>query len=898
MKKIWRIIKKLVFWLFFVALFIITTITIFLKIYEDDIEQYAVEEINKYLDVKVDVQDINLTFLSNFPYVSLDFQKIIIHDNYETIKSEDTLFYAKNLYLNFNLLDIYNGNYKVKRISATQAVLKIKTAKNGEVNYNIVKPSEDSSNSKFNFAIKRFKLNNFKFEYANIATKQFYILDIDNGKISGDFSESKYNLIAESDLYINQLKTNSFTLISEKNASLNLALAINTNTKEYHFTRGDLKIEEMPFQITGFITNSFIDLNINGENINLDDLSKTILNNSIEIANKYEGKGKVSFSSTIKGILKKTIMPAINANFSIMDGSLKEIEKNLAITNLNVIGSYQNRQGDISERLKFTEISMNLLGSYFEGTTELTDFSIPTFKGSLSGHLNLQNFHSFLGIKNIEILSGLINFNTNYAIKFDDIQYNPQLFDIFNTTGTFDLKNITYKGVSDHVTYKNITGNIIVNGDDAAAKNISIQTQNSDLLINGALKNFVPFIEGTGQLGLIATLESDYILLNDFLGNNKENANNTAAQKTFELPNFINLNLELKVKKFDWDNHQFNHITGKLLMANRIATIQHFNLKSIGGDIAGNLKVSNFLTKGNTVEGKLRFNGVNVKTLFEEWDNFDQTSITHQNIIGISKGDIDLFLVFDQYFNIESDKMLVNTNVTISNGALNNLSTMKNITSYMRSNKALKLALNNHIDNFESKLMKIDFKTLQNNIIIKNGRINIPKMDIFSSAMDMTLSGWHDFDNQIDYHFSFRFRELKTIPEYTEFGKVEDDGLGWKIYLSMYGDLDNPGYKLDKDQRNETIKESITEEKSTIKSILKTEMGLFNKDSTVKEMAKEKSEAMEFIMYDEDQNIEDLNPKPEKKKRSNSNKKKTNSFFEKLKEAEEKLKEKEKIEIE
>jgi len=900
MAKTWRILKKLAIWVVSICLVVVTAITILLTVYEDEIEQYAVAEINKYLDVKVDVQDIDLTFFSNFPYVSLDFQKVLILDNYQTIESDDTLLYAKNLYLNFNLVDIYNSNYKVRRINAKSAVLKIKTAENGEVNYNITKPSKDTVRSKFDFAVKQLKLSDFKFEYVNVSTRQFYKLDLKEGKIGGDFSESSYNLTAKIDLFIDQLKTNSFTLISKKNAQMELALNINTITNEYNFTRGDLKIEKMPFGITGHITNDNIDLAIKGDDIKLDELSNTILSNAVDLAKKYESYGQVSFKSTIKGPLAKTEMPAIDAKFSIKDGSIKEKEKNLSITDLNIIGVYKNAQKSRRETLSFSKVSMDLLGSHFQGNTELVDFSIPTFKGHLSGSFNLKSFHEFLNIETIERLEGNVKFNTNYAIRFTDIQYNPQLFDIFNTTGNFELKDIIYKAFNDNAIYKNINGEIIVKGDDAAAKNVSIHTQNSDLLINGALKNFIPFVEGTGQLGLIATLESDRILLDDFLGNNKANAGNSKAQTMFEIPNIINLNLELKVKALDWENHQYRQINGKLLMANRVVTIKHFNLKTLKGDIAGNLKVSNFLEQGNTVDGKLIFNGVDVKALFAEWKNFSQTSITSENIVGHSKGEIDLLLVFDQYFNIQPEKMLVTTHVTITDGELNNLSTMKDITAYMRTNKGLKLALNKHINNFEDKLMHIKFEELQNDILIKEGRINIPRMNIYSSAMDLTLSGWHDFDNQIDYHFGFRFRELKTIPEYTEFGKIEDDGLGWKIYLSMFGDLDDPSYKLDKEERKAIRQESIAEEKATFKSILKTEMNLYRKDSTVRVMEKEKTDAVEFIMYDSDKEPEKLNPKREDKKKINSNKKHTNKFFEKLKQAElkEKESEKETIQIE
>ncbi|MFK8046750.1 MAG: AsmA-like C-terminal region-containing protein [Crocinitomicaceae bacterium] len=891
MKKAWKIIKKTLLWGSFVFLFLVTVITVLLKIYEKDIKKYAVEEINKYLAVKVDVQDIDIAFLTSFPYASLDFQKIIIKDNYETISSDDTLFYAKNLYLSFSVFDIYNEDYSVKNIEASQAVLKLKTAENGEINYNITKPSKDTSESKFEFAVEVLKLDDLEFEYANMATKQFYVFNLKQAKIKGDFNETEYELSAEAGLYIHQIKTNSFSIITQKNADLDLKLNINTKSKTYNFTKGDFTIEQMPFKIYGEIMDDYIDLAIDGDQIDMDNLSKTILNNSIEVANSYQGEGSVSFKSKIVGELQKTSMPSISASFSIVDGKITHLENNLTITKINVKGRYNNSQPMHQEVLVFDEMKMNLLGSYVEGHTELVDFAVPTFKGEIEGEVDLENVHAFFHLPSIKTLGGKVEFNTTYAIQFKDIQYNPQLFDISETKGQFALMDASYQGLTDNVLYQKINGNVVVNGDDAAAKNISIHTQNSDLLLNGALKGFIPFVEGNNALGLIATLESDYILLNDFLGDNKENANNEAEQTTFEMIDAISLNLDLKVKMLDWDNHQFKNIDGKLLLNNRILKIPRFNLSTLNGDIAGNLKLENYLEKGNTVEGKFRFNGINVTQLFEEWDNFDQTTILSSNLKGNAKGQIDMVLLFDQYFNIDMDKIWVDNKITLTDGALLNLPVMKDITDYMRSNKALKVALSKHIDNFDSKLSNIQFETLQNDILIENGRINIPKMDIKSSAMDITLAGWHDFDDDIDYHFSFRFRELKTIPEYSEFGKVEDDGLGWKIYLSMAGNIDDPSYSLDKDFRNATIKENVTEEKETVKSILKSELGLFKKDTTVKQMQmQEKSKAVEFIMYDEDQDIEELNPKTEKKKKVTGNKKQTNRFFEKLKAAEEKQK--------
>jgi hypothetical protein len=164
-------------------------------------------------------------------------------------------------------------------------------------------------------------------------------------------------------------------------------------------------------------------------------------------------------------------------------------------------------------------------------------------------------------------------------------------------------------------------------------------------------------------------------------------------------------------------------------------------------------------------------------------------------------------------------------------------------------------------------------------------------MTIKTSAMDVELHGWHDFDNQIEYHFSFRFRDLKTKVDVTEFGIIEDDGLGLVIYLTMAGDLDDPSYSLDDDERKLDIKENLMEEKKDIKSMLKTEFGLFKRDSSVTKIQKDNKKEVEFIFFDEDE--EELKDTAAVK---DKNKRRTGKLFEKWKEENDKLKDK--IEVE
>lgn len=879
LKRVWKVLKKILFWIFFVGLFFVTVITVIIHIYQDDIKQYAISELNSYLKTDVEVQDMEVSVFYDFPNASIQFENVFIADAFEDSKSKDTLLFAEQLFFHFNLMDIWSGDYKVKRASAHHGQLNLKTTESGDVNYAIIAETTDTldADKNFEFLLELLKLENIDFSLKNKSTNQDYEVNIEDALIKGDFAATEYRLLAEGDLHVKRLKSSSLTLLADKAAKLDLALDINTLKKSYQFKKGNLGIEDMQFNISGAIDSAAIDLTVVGKGIQVSQLVSSIMPDEVEDSKKYKGEGIVNFIGHISGALSRVEMPSIDASFALENGSLVEPENNLKIHDIHLMGSYTNAYGDRKENLDFNNFSFKLLNSHLSGTGRIEDFAQPELITESKGDLDLVTFHKFFKFKNVEELGGNVKFDLSCIIRFFDPEYRRDKFEILRSDGSIALSKVVYKSTLNGIRYTNISGDILVKGKDAAAKDLSIQTQQSDLLLNGAMKNFVSYIDGSGSLGLIASLESSQINLDEFLGpSNKEKE---GPPTLFELPGDVNLNIEMHLNKFHWDNHVFTDITGQFLLANRKATVNKMELKTLGGSVKGKLVLNNLLENGNVIDGEMVFNQINTKALFVEWDNFQQNAITDQHIAGQISGNVNFLLLFNPYFSLVEEKILAVSDLKIINGELNNLETMKAITDYMRSNKALKMMLNKHIDRFEEKLMHLKFSKMENRIEIKDRRITIPKMTIKSNALDVDLFGWHDFDNNIEYHFSFRFRQLKTKPEYTEFGKIEDDGLGITIYLTMFGSIDEPQFSLDSDERKNDIKESLANEKSTLKSMLKTEFGLFQKDSTVKSIAPDNKKEVEFIYYETDVENEEMDTTGKKDK----NKKRTNNFFNKLK---------------
>ena len=191
----------------------------------------------------------------------------------------------------------------------------------------------------FEFLLELLEVENFKLRYSNLSAKQFYDLKIKSGLFQGNFTQDEYDVLSEADLHINRIKSNSFTLVSDKDADLNLDLAVNSIEESYTFKKGDLKIEEMPFHLTGVIDSTNVDLNISGDNIELHDLVNSIVDDAAEDVKRYEGTGTINFVTHIHGPISSKTMPAVEAIFDIDNGTLTDPDSKLAITGVSFAGT-------------------------------------------------------------------------------------------------------------------------------------------------------------------------------------------------------------------------------------------------------------------------------------------------------------------------------------------------------------------------------------------------------------------------------------------------------------------------------------------------------------------------------------------------------------------------------
>ncbi|MFT6245852.1 MAG: hypothetical protein ACJAXI_002627, partial [Crocinitomicaceae bacterium] len=192
----------------------------------------AIAEINKNLKAEVQVSDVELTFWSTFPNLSIDFNHVFIQDAIVGSTMRDTLLYSDRVRCKLNPFDIWNEEYKVKSIEVSPGVLNLKVDADGNNNYDILKTPSDSTedDGSFDLNLEKVSLKNFRFNYINVATSQEYRTRIYEMDFVGALSEQIFTTKATSRLKIIAAKSGNISLVNNKPAKLEIGINVNLDS--------------------------------------------------------------------------------------------------------------------------------------------------------------------------------------------------------------------------------------------------------------------------------------------------------------------------------------------------------------------------------------------------------------------------------------------------------------------------------------------------------------------------------------------------------------------------------------------------------------------------------------------------------------------------------------------
>ncbi len=846
-------IGRILFWIILLFVILLGSAAALGYYYQNDVKSYIISQLNKQLNTEiiVDGKNIDFTIIKSFPLAAVNFKHVIALDAIKT-NPKDTLFKAHEISLQFNIVDVFNKNYHIKKIKINNGNLSIRIDENGNDNYHFWKSSENTDTTAFSFALEKIDLNNIEVLYKNFQANQSINVVVNQSKLSGNFSDKHYSLKTKSNLFINKIKIDKNTYLRKKNIDAELALEINNTTNRYDIQQGKIKIENLLFEVLGSIENNssnpLVNLNIRGKNMDIRSVLSLIPNQYKDKIKDYESNGEFYFNATINGEISDKYIPKIRANFGINNADITHITEHFTINNVNLKGRYSSGGSADSESstLELIPFSARINQGSIAGELTLHNLNNPSINAKIKADLSLEEIQKFIHIDTIESINGQLKMDAQFNGKWTDINYNT--YKETSLQGNLTITDMNMKLKNNTLDFTAINGEFNFDNNDLIVNQLKGKVLESDFELKGIFKNSTGFVFNENEdITIDASLNSKNINLNELLANKEENSESSSKYK-LKFSEHVNVKLQSNIDHISFRKFEANDINGLIILKNKRMMADPIRFSTMNG----NITLSGLVDAGDSTKLLLscvsEINKINVTKLFTAFENFTQTSITNQNIKGVLSAKIELSSELSPDLTMDMSKLTSEIDMTIENGELNNVESMKNMSRFIEL----------------SELNAIKFATLKNSFEIKNRLISFPKMEIKSNAINIYLSGTHTFNNDINYKIKLSLNELlskkaiKAKKQNEEFGEVTDDGLGrTNIYLSMTGTVDKPIIKYDTKSAIQNIKLNIKEEKNTLKTILKEEFGLFKKDSTIKSKAKKEDSKFKIKWEEADEKVED-----------------------------------------
>ncbi|MFL5728442.1 MAG: AsmA-like C-terminal region-containing protein [Cytophagaceae bacterium] len=782
-------------------------------IFEDKIIALTLKELNKYLNVKIEVDPkIELSILDKFPQVSLKFKNVRIHESVED--SKERMGTLEELYFSFDVYDFIQGKYVINHISIANGSLHLKTDKDGRINYAVLKEDSSGSSGTVSFHLRKIDIQNVDVIYDNRQNDQYYSVLARSSNATLKLQEKILAISLHGKLLVHSIQIHKLEYFANKDVVISFQQEYDQTKELMTFLPSELKIQNSSYSVSGSLLlkdKKYMDLAVTGKNTSIANLLSLLPSQISADLTVYKGTGAVYFSSQIKGFISDTENPFINIDFGFKDASFCHPRFNEKITRAELKGNFNNgKTHNLSgSSLSLSNISGVFASQPFKGSFALRNFNDPVINLQFAGDVNIETLLKFYPAEAVKSAKGMIGLDISFSGKAGDLRTHEGKKKI-ETSGQISLRDVNLVFKNQDLPFNNLNGKFAFNRNDLDIQEFTGMVGKSDFRVKGTMKNFFSkVIYQKEKLIVDASLESTQLNLNELLGVDEKSAKDTASANSYVsvLREYL-FRLDFKVRNLHFHKLHAKDIEGKLKLEMPLIQLSFSSFKAAGGK----MQLSSFIHYKSSekieVNAKAELSQINIDSIFFITGNFNQSFLTWENIKGEFSGNIKAILTLNQNLDIDPASVIASIDASIKKGQLINFGPMRKLSRF--------------ID--EKELADIRFSELKNNIYIEGQTINIPEMVIKSNISDISVSGTHTFDQHIDYKLTVPLKNIRQKFKDNEEASaaIEDNILGKAcIYLTIKGTTDD--YKISYDSRRTRgkIKDDLKKEKKELQDLFK-----------------------------------------------------------------------------
>ncbi|MEM6262534.1 MAG: AsmA-like C-terminal region-containing protein [Bacteroidota bacterium] len=488
----------------------VLTAVVFTIIYsnKDDLLQEALTEVNQDFEGRILIDNARFTPFINFPYVSIDLEKVEIHET-KSVDS-DTVLFVNDVYVGFDFFAIMKGNFIVKKIKLKDGFLNLVQHEDGTLN--ILKAlSGDSTQvdtaaqetESFDIKLKKIELVDIDLLKLNESTGILVEAYIEKAKSSFSTTDEAIEASLKSQFLFNLVLEGDTSFLHDKHVSLETGFKYNTKENLLQLEPSELLIEKAQFLMEGNIDvddDLNLDLSFSGQKPNFDLFLAFAPEELAPLLSRYDNGGKVFFDATVKGPSVNGKNPHIDVVFGCEEAFVENKTVKKELNDLYFKGHFTNgeKNDPTTMELSIMDFAARPETGDFKGNVVVKNFEEPDINMQLDSEFNLDFLAKFFNLNDLKDVSGKVSLKMNFH-DIIDLDNPTKAISKLNESYFSELKviDLNFTSTSFHLPFKDVNIEASMDGHRANIQRFVGKVGNSDIDLTASISDLPAIIHHT-----------------------------------------------------------------------------------------------------------------------------------------------------------------------------------------------------------------------------------------------------------------------------------------------------------------------------------------------------------------------------------------------------------------
>ncbi|WP_298221644.1 AsmA-like C-terminal region-containing protein [Flavobacterium sp.] len=716
--------------------------------FQDAIKAKIADAINEKVDAKVSFADADLSLFKSFPQANVTVDKLLIIN--KAPFEGDTLISMGELNLQMSIKELFKGkdeSMNIEAVSTQNGLINIIFNKDGVGNFDIAlkddDKSDDGKSDPLSLKIKEYKITNLRFKYTDQGSKIRMIIDSLNHTGTGDFANSKLDLVTKSTASVS-LFMDKANYMNHVPLTLDAVLGIDLDQSKYTFKENKALINKLPLEFDGFIQmvekGQQYDLKFKTPTSSFQNFLGLIPASYAANIKDVKTTGDFTVTGFAKGMLSDTTVPKFNVAIASNNASFQYPNLPKSVQSIVIDTKIINETGLANDTyVNLDKLSFRIDQDVFNAKANIRNIAEdPLVDAKLNGIVNLGNVSKAYPVKLKVPLSGILK--ADVSTKFDMKSVETNQYENMQNSGNMTLTGFKY--VDDTNKAMNINKAVVqFTNTRINLQELDLTTGKTDMKVNGVLENFYGFMFKNQELKGNFNMQSNQFAVADFMSPAAPKTKTEKPKEAVKIPAFLNCSLTAKANTVLYDNLALKNVSGKLIIKDQKVTLENVKSDIFGGQIVASGDVS---TKGKipAFNMNLGMKAVDIQQTFTQLEMMKKIA----PIAGVVNGKLNTTIKLSG--NLDAKEMTPDVN-SLSGDLIGQLLS----TTINPSNSGLLSKLDENLKFIDLK--KINLNDLKTALTFKDGKVNIKPFDLKYQDIKLSVGGQHGFDQNMNYNLKF-----------------------------------------------------------------------------------------------------------------------------------------------